>query len=85
MRAGDVQKLPWPAQSPDLSPIENLWREMKVRISARRHKFKTVAEFKTAIMEVWESLDSDVLMKYTDTMPKRLGMLKKAKGGSIKY
>jgi transposase len=38
LKAVKMQVMKWPAQSPDLSPIENLWRIMKLRISKRRYK-----------------------------------------------
>jgi hypothetical protein len=30
-----VEELDWPAQSPDLNPIEHLWDELESRLQAR--------------------------------------------------
>lgn len=46
----------WPPQSPDLNPIENLGRIIKIRVKSRRHRARTVEELKVAIPEEWERL-----------------------------
>ena len=42
-----IEVLPWPANSPDLNPIDNLWGLMKRRISKKRSS--TQEELKGAI------------------------------------
>ena len=46
-----VQRLDWPPQSPDLSPIENLWKRLKDRISARRHRIRRIEEVEIALQQ----------------------------------
>src|SRR5690606_37896813 len=76
--AWQIRVLEWPPQSPDLSPIENLWREMKIHIGKRRHEIKTRAQMILAIKEVWEDFSAEIFWKYARTLWKWMELLKKA-------
>jgi transposase len=47
----------WPSQSPDLNPIEHIWRILGHRIAKRRSKITTLDELEAALHEEWEMID----------------------------
>ena len=80
-----VKVLSWPPQSPDLSPIENVWKQMKDRIARRKHRIRTIEEMEAALRYEWANIEEELLVKLVDSMPNRMEELRKAKGGSTKY
>jgi hypothetical protein len=80
-----VNRLCWPAQSPDLSPIENLWKQIKSIVGKKRHKIRNIQQMETALSEVWPTILKKTLLKLNCSMPARLNACIKNKGGSTKY
>ena len=80
-----VNRMNWPSQSPDLNPIENLWKYIKDIISRRRHKVRNTADMREALREVWPEIDGNFLLKLCDSVPRRWEACLKNKGGATKY
>ena len=49
-----VNVLEWPSQSPDLNPIEHLWRDLKIAV--QRHPPSNLTELERLSREEWEKL-----------------------------
>ena len=56
LRRHNVDKLPWPALSPDLSPIEHLWDQLDRRVRRRRQQPHTLNELRAALTEEWQRI-----------------------------
>ena len=74
-----------PSCSPDLNPIENVWRILKQRIKVRSRFPSTVAEMRVAVQEEWDRLQPSEFNKYIDEMPQRIAQLKERKGMQTEF
>ncbi len=53
----------WHKNSPDLSPIENVWAHMKLKLKSR--KLKNLQKLKTAITTMWvDDMPHDYFKKF---------------------
>lgn len=80
-----VLRLQWPPQSPDLSLIENLWKQIKNIIGKKRHKIKNIRIIERALKEVWPQIKPEMLEKLNASIEKRINACIKNKGGPTKY
>lgn len=80
-----LEKLDWPAQSPDLNPIENIWMQMKDHVQKRQPSVKSTTDMKEALREAWNAVDFQSINKLIASVPDRLAAVIKAKGGSTRF
>ena len=55
----NVNVMHWPANSPDLSPIEHLWDQLKTALSKRQPPSHNQQQLVVAVQEEWESIPQD--------------------------
>lgn len=78
-----VKVLDWPSQSPDLNPIEHLWRDLKIAVHKRLPS--NLQELEKFCKEEWEKLPVNKCSKLVESDRKRLQAVIDAKGASTKY
>ena len=83
LRQHDVTLLDWPPKSPDENPIENLWHELKT--AANRCKPSTAAELWNALQEAWQQIAAARVRNLAESVPRRLGAIRRARSGNSRY
>ena len=77
--------LPWPAQSPDINPIENVWDHLAHRLAKQSVQPKTEDELWEALQEEWYKIDVGYIQKLYASMPRRVEEIIRRKGWNIPY
>lgn len=80
-----IKLLDWPAQSPDISPIEHTWGHLKKCLSGYERAPKGVHELWERLVVEWGKFSPEQCQKWIESMPRRFAAVIKAKGGHTKY
>ena len=80
-----MKTLEYPANSPDLNPIEYIWAIMKHRIAKEYAHITSQAEMKRVVQEMQDSFGDDEFNHLIESMLERIEAVIKVKGGSTKY
>lgn len=73
----------WPASSPDLSWIENVWAWADRRVRWERENIRTVQDFRNCIEKVFKELPLEHCHNYVAGMQRRLSLVLQEEGGKI--
>lgn len=71
-QVNNVETLKWPAKSPDLNPIENLWGDLARRVYANGRHFTSSIELKSTIEDEWYKTDPELCQKLVSSMKTRI-------------
>ena len=72
----------WPPQSPDLSPIENLWDYVKNKVMLQNPQNQQ--QLWEVTKKEFEDIPDAFIKKLYETMPRRITAVLKSKGGHTK-
>ena len=80
MREFGVDKLGWPAQSPNLNLTEHLWDELEWILRARPSHPTSVCD-----LTEWSEIPINTLLNLVESLPRRVEAVIATKGGPMSY
>lgn len=80
-----IDRIVWPARSPDLNPIEHMWDMLGRRLRQREVVPETLDHLQSALQEEWEMIPQEYVANLVHSMPKRMLDVIRARGGNTRY
>lgn len=83
LREHGIKTVEWPANSPDLSPIENMWALVKSKLPEDRQR--TNADLHRKILEAWDAVSQETVDNLVKSFRGRLLVCVEEKGAWTGY
>jgi hypothetical protein len=81
----EYQIMDWPAQCPDISPIEHLWHHLKRKLAGYEVPPKRILELWGRVEEEWNKIPPEVCQDLIESMLRPIEAVLQEKGGYTKY
>ena len=79
LRENNIDTMEWPANSPDLNPIETLWKTLDCMIA--KDPPCTMAELEQNLSTYWNKITTRECINCIESLPERIEKCIKARGG----
>lgn len=80
----NIEVMEWPANSPDLNPIEHLWDILGRRL-LERQPIETLQQLQDILIQEWEQLAQEMIRNLIESMPRRCAEVIRVRGGHTHY
>ncbi|GFV84343.1 transposable element Tcb2 transposase [Trichonephila clavipes] len=81
----DIERMDWPARSPNLNPIEHVWDFLGRRLAARTLPPVTIRELQLALQDEWAAMPQQLIDTLILSMGRRCETCLAVRGDHIPY
>ncbi|GFY13606.1 transposable element Tcb2 transposase [Trichonephila clavipes] len=85
LESEDIERMDWPARSPDLNPIEHVWDFLGRRLAARTLPPVTIRELRLALKDEWVAMPQQLIDTLILSMDRRCETCLAVRGDHIPY
>ena len=85
LEGNQISTLNWPASSPDMNIIENLWSYLDDKVRTHPTILSNSTKLWNVLQEEWKRISPEYIRKLYESLPKRIEAVCNAKGGNTKY
>ncbi|GFU51195.1 transposable element Tcb2 transposase [Trichonephila clavipes] len=85
LESEDIERMDWPARSPDLNPIEHVWDFLGRRLVARTLPPVTIRKLRLALQDEWAAMPQQLIDTLILSMGRRCETCLAVRGDHIPY
>ena len=85
IKGNHIPTLDWPANSPDMNIMENLWAYLENHIRSHPRRLSNSTELWNVLQEEWNKISPEYVRNLYESLPRRVEAVYSAKGGNTKY